>query len=707
MGGAGVFSTTGRREHLVTALLGLLVAVVISGFLLAMFASTSGRFVPQVVDLYLVAQYAKALAEGHPFQYNPGEAGSSGATSLLYTAWLGLLHALGARGEGLVAGAILTGASLFGASVALAVRVGGRLADPPTAALGGALVALGGPVVWGFLYGSDIALFSFLALLLFDRWLFAFETGRFGGVAVAGSLLALARPEGLPLGLLLAAAAFFGPSPAARRERLRATMPVAVAALVLLLQRAVTGQWLGTSVADKSLLANYGPLDTVALVSGFAVDVTRGLLLGFYPSEAPIGFARGMAPFFLPPLALLLVLVALATEGAPRRFALRTFVAAALLVGFLAGANTFMGVHFNRYLLWVFPVLLVLCAVGLKRATRLLAQGDPGREGSLFKAFALLFLLLGGLSTAHMAALYGASAGEIARRELPMAAWIRANLPPETSIANAATSIEYLTGHRAVNLHGVTSPAFFGNRTGEREAGLFESLSRLPATERPAYLLTTTSVQAGSALMRELGEGPPVHSTMSLGDDLLLFRLRADLPGRQASPRLAGSLATVAALTETDRLNVCDSRDEAAHGYRFSSSLGDLRLQGTVTIADYPPEAGAPGLRVADGGRAILGYERFRVRTHKGRPLVVVLRTSAQVDAGVLRAAGSRLHSLDLSKGRLEVRAGGQAVGSIVLRLAPGWGEAVFGLPAGAVGDGVTDLEVRGQYAAYHYWFYQ
>ena len=240
-------------------------------------------------------------------------------------------------------------------------------------------MALGGPVVWGFLYGSDIALFLFLALLLFERWLVAFETGRFGGVAVAGSLLALARPEGLPLGVLLAVAAFFGPSPAARRERLRASVPVAVAALVLLLQRGVTGQWLGTSVADKSLLANYGLLDTVALVSGFAVDVARGLLLGFYPSETPIGFSRGFAPFFLPPLALVLVLVALATEGAPRRFAVRSFVSAALLVGFLAGANTFMGVHFNRYLLWVFPVLLVLCAVGLKRATRAPRPGRPRR----------------------------------------------------------------------------------------------------------------------------------------------------------------------------------------------------------------------------------------------------------------------------------------------------------------------------------------
>ncbi|HEY5908355.1 MAG TPA: hypothetical protein VIZ31_09940, partial [Vicinamibacteria bacterium] len=593
----------------------LLVLDVVFGFLLAMFSSTGGRFVPQVADLYLVCQYARGFAEGHPFQYNPGEGPSTGSTSLLYTAWLGLWHALGARGEALIAVAILGGCVLYAGSVALAVRVGRRLGDERSAALAGALVALGGPVVWGFLYGSDIALFLFLTLLLFDRWLFAFETGRFAGVAVAGSLLALARPEALPLGLLLGAAAFFGPSAASRRERLRASWPLAVSGLVLLVLRWVTGRWLGTSVADKSLLANYGWLDTMGLVSGYAVDVARGLLLGFYPSDTPLGFSRGFAPYFFPPLALLFVLAALATEPVPRRFATRSFVLAVLGVGLLAGANTFMGVHFSRYLLWTFPVLLVLTAVGLSRLTRLLAPADVARERSLFGACALLFLVTGALSTARLAAFYGASAGEIARRELPMADWIRANLPPGTVIANAATSIEYLTGHRAVNLHGVTSPDFFGNRTAEREAGTFEALSRLPAEGRPPYLLTSAAVQAGSALMRELVEGEALHSTFSLSDDLLLFRLRTDLPGRQASPHLGSSKSAVTSLAEVDRLNVGDSRDEAAHAYRHESRLGDLELNGTVKIAEYPATASAPALRVADAGRAILGFERFRVRT--------------------------------------------------------------------------------------------
>ena len=32
-------------------------------------------------------------------------------------------------------------------------------------------------------------------------------------------------------------------------------------------------------------------------------------------------------------------------------------------------------------------------------------------------------------------------------------------LPPGAILANVATSVEYLTGHHNMNLHGVTSPA--------------------------------------------------------------------------------------------------------------------------------------------------------------------------------------------------------------------------------------------------------
>lgn len=84
----------------VPLLAGLLVVCVFVGLMLW---AAEGHVVAQLSDFYVVAQYARAFAEGHPFRYNPGEAPTTGSTSLLHTAVLGLAHAVGFRGEGLVA----------------------------------------------------------------------------------------------------------------------------------------------------------------------------------------------------------------------------------------------------------------------------------------------------------------------------------------------------------------------------------------------------------------------------------------------------------------------------------------------------------------------------------------------------------------------------------------------------------------------------
>ena len=92
-----------RWMRVAPVLAGIAVVLVFVGFMLL---ATEAHFVPQVVDLFVVCQYAKAMAEGHPFRYNPGEPPSTGSTSLVHTGILALAHALGARGEGLVAFAI-------------------------------------------------------------------------------------------------------------------------------------------------------------------------------------------------------------------------------------------------------------------------------------------------------------------------------------------------------------------------------------------------------------------------------------------------------------------------------------------------------------------------------------------------------------------------------------------------------------------------
>jgi hypothetical protein len=685
----------------------LLGAAVAALFVALMLWTTQGHFVAQVSDLYVVAQYARAMAEGHPFRYNPGEAPTTGSTSLLHTALLALGHALGARGEGLVALAVLLGAGLYLASIPLAARAASRLGTRGDGLLAGALVALSGPVVWSYLYGSDIALFLFLALLLLDRWLAFGAGGPAGGLAVAAALLALARPEGLLIGLGLGTASLLARQRTGRRlERLLPWTGAAAGVLVLFLQRVMTGSWLGTSVSEKALLPSYGPVETLAVASKYGVDVVRGLLLGFYPAESPVGFSQGQAAFAFPPLGLLFVMLTAVTAPLAVRGAARAWLVVVALAFALAGPNVFMGVHFNRYLIWAFPGLVAFAAAGLGAAARLLARNDEALERALFRTFALLFLLLGALSTARFAAVYAEMAGETWRREIPMADFVRRSLPRGVAIANAATSIEYLTGHRNVNLHGVTSPPFLGGKPLDREANLLESVARLPADERPAYLLLTRSGLEGSELMQAFADGPPLFETASLGDDLLLLRARWDVADAGRDPLTETALAAVRSLERVDALNVGDPRDEADHGYRVASRMGEVLLGAAVAIGDIASPGGS-SVRVADAGRLVVGSETFRVRTHAGRDLVVVLRAHSPAAVRTLRSQGGSVSSLAVGEAGFVVRVDGRETARVRLANAEGWNEHVFRVPAEALRVDGTTLSLSGRYAAHRYWFYQ
>jgi hypothetical protein len=692
------------RARSLLFLAALAVALVFIG---SMLAATNGHFVPQVVDLYVVCQYARSFAEGHPFRYNPGEPASTGATSLLHTALLAAAHALGARGEGLVAFAIAAGAGFYVATVLLARRVASLLGGGDAGLLAGALVALGGPVVWGFLYGSDMALFMLLCLWLLERVLATWSGGPFGGTLAVAVLCAVARPEGLPLAVLLGAAWSLGPRRrAGGAARLLPWVPAAAAGLVLVLYRTVTGFWLGTSLADKSLFANYGIAEGLALVCEYGIDVLRGLLFGFYPSQTPVGLSRGWAPYYFVPLALPLALLALARCREPYRTPARIWAAAVSLVVAAAAANTFMGVHFNRYLMWTFPTVHILAAVGLGILVRLLARDDAALARSLFRGAAGLAVLLGLLATTRFALLYGAMAGDVYRRDVGAAEWIVRNLPRGVAMANLATSVEYLTGHRNLNLHGVTSPYFFGNRTAEREAGVWESLGRLPEGERPTHLITTVATQDSFPTMREIALAPPLFQTNSFLDEILIYRMRYDLVGKNGRMFLPESFQAVAGLREVDRLNVCDAADEAAHAYRFDSRLGNLRLNGTARVDRYAGEGGT-GEVVADGGRAILGSESFHVRTRKDADLVVVMRTASSVNANVMRASGSGQFGVEIAEAGIIVETGGRPSARVSFQPRPGWDERSFRIPGRFLSEGTTRVTLAGRYAAFYYWFFQ
>ena len=73
-----------RRPLLIWTLFCLTAAAVFLAYAFASLAAGRGQFVLPLDDVYIHFQYAKQLAHGQPYVYNPGQTPTSGATSFLY-----------------------------------------------------------------------------------------------------------------------------------------------------------------------------------------------------------------------------------------------------------------------------------------------------------------------------------------------------------------------------------------------------------------------------------------------------------------------------------------------------------------------------------------------------------------------------------------------------------------------------------------------
>ncbi len=696
-----------RRPLFLIALLCLGVSAV---YVLSMLAVTDGHFVPQVADLYLIAQYARGFAEGHAFQYNPGEAPTTGATSLLHTLFLAIAHFVGFQGEGLIAFAILSGGGLAFLTALQVYRAGKTLSGSGRVArLGAVLVILNGPLAWSFHYGADIALVLFLSSWLFAAWL------EDGGTQAGGStrfvlpacLLALTRPEAAALVSVLAAWTFWD----ARRRtgkwelRIQWLLPTLTAVLVLLALRLATGSAAHTSFAQKLLSANWGWFGAAVLSIEYWSDILRGVLLGFYPASQRLGLGGANAPYFAAPFLLVFVFLALLRRSEETRRA-GAFLLGSLVTVILVTPTVYLGVHSNRYLLFALPPLLILFSLGLDQAAFLLESALSAPRPVVFRRLSLLAVAFGLLSVSRFALVYADSAASVYKKDEALFDFIRTRLPDNATFLNNASAIEYRTGRRSVNISGVVTPGFADLLPVETEAAAFELLSRPSFGPLPPYLIAYDSYIAASPAWGAIVGGPALFVTSSLeASEIAIYPTRSDLVGRQ---RTLVRLEMPAELTLVDSLNVADPIDERAHRYLWRSSVGTRRLFATLKLDTYLGAGRGAGTELADGGRIIAGFEEMDVATPiQGADLFVVVRTNPDPSARVRHPEGER--RLDLALGESGIRFTTPLGRTEWIRTAlpPGWSEVAYRIPAALLGQGTTRLHAEGRYASYWYGFFQ
>ena len=665
-------------------------------------AFTGGEISLPLDDGFIYLQYARAIAEGHPFVYTPGNGPTTGATSLWYPLLLLPPHLLRLGPSACIAWTLALGLLGYVLSALLSARLGARLGGIGGGALALVLFLTSPFLLWGYLSGMELPLYGTVLLLTVLVYLRERGEARFPTLPWCLFALAGSRPEGAILCGVVGLLAIYDRSRAARRPggprfwTPALLLPFAAAALPFLVNLAVAGSIESTSSQAKSILAE--PYETTRdeYLTG-APSIWRDTaalylsLLELGPGgriPAPIAWTNGIA------VGLFLVLALV-----PRRrrweggLALLPLLAVGIVLNSLA-VSCF--VHLLRYHHGLYTLVLVLLAAGWGRLSWLAWERTPRVLGAALATATLVVPLSVWIprllpEIERVPLFYAHNCENILHQQVAVGRWIDRNLPKNAVVGmNDAGAIAYYGRRSTVDLVGLTSAGYARvYRSGL--ACLFEHVRRQPPNRTPTYFAIYPEWFPYWPESGILGpEAFRAHldlNTICGGTDKVVYPaswidVRAvdlpALPAPQASKRRL-----------VDSLDVAWLDDERRHEWSSEPEARDvLRM---YAFEDRPTRP------MTDGGRVVQGSLEFRVRAEPGADLEMVMRTDAWYAS------------------RLRILVDGRTAGTWgIARSETAWVEPRFTIPGSFVKR--TNPEIRierersgagGNLAPFRFWFYQ
>ena len=515
----------GRALPLGASIAALGIGVVVFLWRTRQIAGTIGVGAFPLDDSWIHMQFARNLAEGRGFAYNPGVP-VSGSTAPLWTLLLG--------GTFTVFGAHPVLAKALGLALTLGTAwLAGRLAGIWTGhrglgLLASALTALAGPMVWGALSGMEVS----LAALLVTGSLVLRAQDREGAAAVALGLGTLARPEAI---LLLPL--FWLSGPLTWRRALRWGGPVAACVAPWVAFNLAT---IGSPLPGTAAAKIEGGL--LGALSGVREPLATALLRrpGQYASEWVRWLWRVDA---LLPLLVLPGLGWLARRwGRPALVPACVLLAHPLAMALLAPYRD-PGFQEGRYSIHLLPLALVVAVTplaGNRIAARAEAHGELpplpggwltsswlGRAGALALVIGVLAALPGAASR------YAWAVQNIEAMQVHLARWVTDHTPPTARLGlNDVGAIAYFSRREIVDVMGLVTPAVLPYRR-EGEAGVLRYLERAC----PDYLIVFPAwfptLSAMTDRFRPVYRVRLDHNTVAGADELVVYetiwsRWRAD-----------------------------------------------------------------------------------------------------------------------------------------------------------------------------------
>ena len=639
-------------------------------------AASHGYFPAPLDDVYIHFDFARSLAQGHPFEWVPGNGYSSGETSPLYAVLLALGWLVGFRGRLLGVWAAIVAV----VAIASFVRSAQTLARPCPRWLAGGIAVLMlsvGIVDWSLYSGMEVATFAaalgqtLVALVrtrapIHARGGLTREAAQWH-LGAWGAVLVLLRPEA---GVLVGVFATVAARAAARRSGLAAVLRVALpglvaTALVLGANRIATGETQSAGAQLKLLSSNPYLSDDgrarayVENIVTFAFKVLRTELSGIR-----------LLGLIVPGLAL----VSLASRE-------RRALGGACLLGALAWVllvsfNNNSPFHNFRY--YAPALLLLLVAAGSGAAT--VASGLGRRAGPLVSGVLVASAILAAATRVPAQVIHFTRAsGNIRDQQIEVALRLAAVMEPGSSVLlGDAGAIPFVSERHALDALGLGGYRRmpFARAAVNGEASTIELIERLAVEERPRYLALYPNWFGliTSKFGVELQRVTITDNLICAGPTKVIYR--ADWSALESPHETSPAVV--------DELDVADVISEAEHAYVSPAPAG-----GWTTLDILDDETGA---RRFDGGRIIPpgGTETFVVRKScEARQVRIVVR----VDDGT---RGLRLRT---SRGTVDL-----VVSPASRERARSWREATARIDTPAVGETLVLEASTGAYRDFHVW---
>jgi hypothetical protein len=580
--------------------IGLAFALVAIGVWLAYVMSNpfvaDGDYLLPLDDVYIHFQYARQMAEGQPFVYNPSQPPTSGATSFLYPVLLALGYRLGFQGLSLSLWAMILGAAALYGSMHLLYRLVRVMGAGVGVALFTALsFALTGSIAWHHMSGMETGIVIFLLL-----WtLYAFIWRDFWRFILAASLFALIRPEGSLLAVI--AVLVYGARGPRNARSVFLFIPVLMLGVQPLVNFMVTGSFVASGNSAKSVLG----------VVPFDVGVVLERLLSNF-GRMWLEFLTGYSPregwYLLPGLGViaLLSLIWLWRQREGR------WISALLVLWLLAGSAAITSLdtafwHFKRYQMPLMALFFPLVAWGINALWL-----QRGRWRVLVGPLAVVIGVFTLFTAQAFLGHFALNVGYVYAQPLQMARWLAANTPEDAVIAvHDVGMMRYMGQRTTLDMVGLTTPGasdYWRNGPG--------SVLELLLAQKPDYIASYGAGHGfglGMLADTRLYENPLAEFRVTL-DPHYNVALAAETQGiyaldwdalAQAMPTVEGEI----------RLNVADIASENIYAYE---TVNRETLAGFPTLPYDLPLDGVPLLQ---GVRVLNGAESFSVPVVPGQAL--------------------------------------------------------------------------------------